>query len=503
MREVESFHPYDIAETFIKDFGPFRRLDSVIYRYVPEQGIWSPCGKEELTYLVHSIQEKNWFRTIQTRGGGTAEEYLKLRPQQTDQIVTTVQRTKLDDLMIKDGLSLKNGYMAAGAFNPAAHHPDNFCLRYLDVEHIEFANCPLFLQMLNDIFARDGEDDRSTKIRCLQEFVGACLFGIATRYARILVGIGKGANGKTTLQEVIRRALFPIRARTVSPTNWSKPYFLSSLHGVDFNLVSELPDGEVFSSEYFKAVVTGDQVQARNPGEKPFHFSPSAGHFFSTNELPTGGDLSGGFWRRVIVMPFTQNFAEVSKDSKHDVQETILEKEVPGILQWALEGARRILKTKEYTIGRWHDRQLSAWQKDSDVVLAFLDACAFDYKIKRETVTPFFAIYEDFKIWATLTGASHMSQIKLGRRLNTLGVERVKRNNTTWYRVTLKERKNWNDIRGSKPTFEIIDSEKENKQSRVAEGAEPKTEEQANSKEAQENSGSEIQSSALKEMEQG
>lgn len=479
MKEIETFHPVDIAEAFLDVFGPFKKIDCVVYRYNPAHGIWESLTREELTVLVQSIHERNWFKLVKVRGG-SFEEYLKMRPTLVDQVVTTIQRTILGKLAPQDGISLKNGYLCPGSLLLKKHSPDNNCLRYLDVEFDVAAKAPLFHKMLADIFGRDDVEDRKSKIECLQEFVGACLFGIAPRFAKILVGLGKGANGKTTLQEVLRRALFPVRARTVSPTNWSKPYFLSSLHGVDFNLVSELPEGEVFSSEYFKAVVTGDQVQARNPGEKPFHFSPSAGHFFSTNELPTGSDFSFGFARRVIIMSFTQNFSETSKDSKHDVQELILEHEIPGILQWALAGAERILSQKCYTIGYWHERHMLAWQKDSDIVLAFLDACTFDHRKKKDGLSPFYEIYENFKIWSSLTGNPPMSQIKLGRRLNTLGVERVKRNNTTWYRVTLKERKNWNDIRGSKPYFEVVSEGKEELHS-GATSAETEGEESENS----------------------
>jgi putative DNA primase/helicase len=55
--------------------------------------------------------------------------------------------------------------------------------------------------------------------------------------------------------------------------------------------------------------------------------------------LPRLLDLSEGFARRAIILPFNRRFSEAEQDKQIERK---FAQELPGILVWAVEGLRRL-----------------------------------------------------------------------------------------------------------------------------------------------------------------
>lgn len=295
--------------------------------------------------------------------------------------------------------------------------PEHRCRHKLPFDYDEDAICSRFIGFLEELF--DGDDDASAKIRFLQEYIGACLFGVATRYDKMVVLFGSGANGKSVLIHLIQQ-LFPLSAvSAVPPQRWSEEYYLAALEGKMLNVCAELPERQILASEELKAVIAGDEQTARHPRGEPFKFLPRAGHLFAANNLPRMNDFSRGLWRRLEVLGFNRSF-EGSGITRQELVEGMAE-ELQGIAAWAAEGCFRLVHNREYTPVPSSLKLKNEWRLDSNPVEQWLRERTEPGDLEdrwEKAVT----LYEDFCRWADREGFRKMNSTTFGNRLRELGV---------------------------------------------------------------------------------
>lgn len=63
---------------------------------------------------------------------------------------------------------------------------------------------------------------------------------------------------------------------------------------------------------------------------------------FCLNELPKTNDTSNGFYRRFLIAPFN---VQIPKNKINpNLAKDIISHELPGIMNWVLEGRKRLVK---------------------------------------------------------------------------------------------------------------------------------------------------------------
>lgn len=273
-----------------------------------------------------------------------------------------------------------------------------------------------FFAFMRDVFKDDADAD--DKVTMLQEFAGASLFGIAPRYQLCVVLQGDGANGKSTLIAILKSAFPPGTIVAIPPQRWSDQYRCAMLAGALLNALSELPENDILASETFKAIVVGDEVEARHIYQPPFHFVPRAGHLFGANKLPSASDTTHGFWRRFAVIAFNRVFEGSSANA--NLAEEIIAAERAGIVGWMLEGAARLMSRGHYLLPASSAAVLAAWKRSSNAVAIFVDECTRALK-GAESGTQATQLYAQFRAWSEKNGHRLMSSTKFGSRMRELG----------------------------------------------------------------------------------
>ena len=239
----------------------------------------------------------------------------------------------------------------------------------LRIPYAHDAHAPMWTKALEDWFGSD--EDGMRKRALLGEFVGAALFGLATRYQKVMFLYAAGGNGKSQLLEVVGE-LFPKQfLGAVSPQTWANEYNRDRLSRLRLNIVNEIPSKTIDEGAYFKAIVTGDPVEARQIYGIPYTYKPRAAHMFSTNDIPTSKDTSDGFWRRLLVLTMDKRFDGTAQEIPELARQIIAE-EMTGVLAWAVEGARRLLQQGSYTIPESSRRAVEEWRGLSDPLGAWL-----------------------------------------------------------------------------------------------------------------------------------
>lgn len=196
--------------------------------------------------------------------------------------------------------------------------------------------CPMWQQFLDEVLP-----DRSVQM-CLQEFFGMC-FVDRQKYSieKFALFVGKGANGKSVICEVIKNVLGgDVRVDNLSPDQLQDPKQVVSLNGKILNIAPDVRRGAAFDS-CLKALSSSQVVKgwAMYRGSQEVKCPPLA---FALNELPVFRDTTFGFFRRILLFSFNYTVPEEKQDKQ--LASRLIARESSGIFKWIMEGRRRLIE---------------------------------------------------------------------------------------------------------------------------------------------------------------
>lgn len=183
----------------------------------------------------------------------------------------------------------------------------------------------------------------------LQAAVGRAMLGGSSTQVLIFL-YGDGANGKSLFMEVIARLLGSYTGR-LKPESISghdqqsgdkaTPDF-ARLHRTRLLIIEELPRGAPLKEALVKTMTGGTAIPVRHLQKGFFDLVPEFIPFMSGNDKPDIGGLDHGIWRRIKIVHFPITIDEARRRQLPDVVAEFMT-EAPGILNWAIDGARRFL----------------------------------------------------------------------------------------------------------------------------------------------------------------
>ncbi len=283
---------------------------------------------------------------------------------------------------------------------------------------IEFdpdARCRRWKCFLEEVFGGDA-----ALIGWIQRAIGYSLTGI-TREQVHFICYGVGCNGKTTLLRVVREVAGDYGDNTPFSTlerngRSSIPNDLAALFNKRVVTASELNDAVKLNEARLKLLAGEDPVTARFLHREFFTFQPVAKFWLAVNHKPAVQDDSTGFWRKIRLIPFTQDF-----QGREDRElEAALREEYPGILAWAVRGCLRYQKCglEPPKVIR---AATAAYRQESDHLGAFLAACTIGDAAGKVAAGELHRVYQT---WAKREALSDEERLgprtfgeKLGERL--------------------------------------------------------------------------------------
>lgn len=237
--------------------------------------------------------------------------------------------------------------------------------------------CPRWMELLHSCWGM--ESDFEDRMKSLQEMFAATLFKIATDYQKAFLLYGRAGTGKTVVLNVLRSMLPPDAVANLGPEKWGERFTLVDLIGKAANICGELPENGVIAGKEFKEVVEGSTMRSEFKGQDGFSFTPQCGNWFASNYIPVSRDSSLGFIRRWQILDF--NHPVPAEKRIENLADLIVAEERTAIAAWALEGLRRLLDQRGYTIPACHVRRLGQMRRINNSVQAFLED---EKSLKRE-----------------------------------------------------------------------------------------------------------------------
>jgi putative DNA primase/helicase len=206
-------------------------------------------------------------------------------------------------------------------------HPNNpklFVTSRLPVEYDPEATCPSIEKFFKDILP--GQD---REITWLQEYIGYCLWR-AWPYDKVVMLLGEGYNGKSTLIEIIRSLLG--HKNTVSIGLYDLchgRWYLAELYKKLANLNADIAPKDLKLTSKFKTATGGDTIQGERKYKDPFWYDSFCKHIMSCNTIPYCYDDSDAFYRRWLIIQFYEQFRENDPRTDPNILDK-LTKELPA-----------------------------------------------------------------------------------------------------------------------------------------------------------------------------
>ena len=258
-------------------------------------------------------------------------------------------------------------------------------------------------------------------IEFVRRAVGYSLTGSVSEQCLFIL-MGTGANGKSTFLQALQH-LFGDYAATVpmqtlmAQTHGSQlTNDLAHLVGKRFVTASEGERDHQLAEAKVKLMTGGDRISCRHLYEDYFEFVPQFKLWLATNNLPAIKGTDDAIWRRIHVIEFPVTFPPEKKDKSLGSR---LCEELPGILNWALEGLKD-----------WRQSGLNPptsikqatgqYREANDSIAQWIDAVCVEGQSYRETMKD---LYESYKAWCENSGLLPLSNSCFGKELTRKGFE--------------------------------------------------------------------------------
>ena len=228
-----------------------------------------------------------------------------------------------------------------------SHTPEFLSPYALPYDFDKSRECPTWIQFLNDILP-------SPEIFLLQEWFGYQLVPI-TLAQKFMIMNGLGANGKSVVSLVMRLMLGNENVSAVPLQGFRSDdrFSLAATVNKLANIVTETDELKFFPTGTIKSFTAGDEFQIERKFKDAYFVKPTARLTFATNSLPPFKDKSDGLSRRLLLINFLKQILDESKQDKRLVDEAFWlgSGELSGILNWSLEGLKRLMANSwQFTI---------------------------------------------------------------------------------------------------------------------------------------------------------
>lgn len=297
--------------------------------YACHDGIWEADGEQVLRRCANQMMTSEYSTTVLRE--------LKDRVRATSSVpwseMGTPNRT----------VTVENGLLDVESRTLRDLRPEDRALHRLPVEYDPSARCPRWKEFLEQV--TDGEAAR----RKLQEFVGYCLAGGEPWLKKALMIFGPTDAGKTVFLEVVER-LFGEEANAAQTPQYlaNQRWGVHQLAGKPVNIRHDIDADRIQKPGIIKEIVDGNAVTAEQKGKDPYRFKPTTRLLFAANRAPKRTRDDEAFWNRWLTVVFPESIPPEEQADKTELLAELTD-ELPGVLNWALDGLDRLRETGGFT----------------------------------------------------------------------------------------------------------------------------------------------------------
>jgi putative DNA primase/helicase len=302
--------------------------------FAKREAVFEPVGQAEMQgkvsdlveHVARTFPQVELPRAMRSRSriNATIELARSHNPVSAEQIDQHYDLVGLSDGNILDLASRKNIY-----------RDDVFVTKKLGTAFDADATCPVFEAFIERIFASNRD-----VIEFVRRAVGYSLSG-ETSEKCLFILVGTGANGKSTLLNVLNRlfgdyaGITPMQTLTASKFNNGQSNDLAAMEGKRFVSASDGEAEQKLAVTKIKQMTGGDKISCRALYKDYSTFSPQLKLWVATNDVPDAPGADEALMRRIMIVRFPVVIPVEERDHNLPI---FLAGELAGILNWALKG---------------------------------------------------------------------------------------------------------------------------------------------------------------------
>lgn len=281
----------------------------------------------------------------------------------------------------------------------APHDPADRITRLAAVAYDPQAEAPMFRGVVGDSLP-EPEEQGFFKRWCGYSATGR------TEEQGFALCQGRGRDGKSTILDACREALGSYGV-AASPDTFleggmrgggdAAPDLIALSGDTRFAILSEPKRGAKFNEGLLKAWTSGSPISARDLHSKPINFRPKAKLTFECNAFPVARGDDDGIWRRVLTPQFRHQVPEDRMDRL--LPEKLRAQELPGILNWLVEGVGDWLARGKLDMPESLKAVLEDYRRSSSPFGDWLRERCFTGEAAGDHKELSGNLYSDFKKW--------------------------------------------------------------------------------------------------------
>lgn len=248
------------------------------------------------------------------------------------------------------------------------------------------------------------------------------MFGLALYrghdVSRMILLQGSGANGKSTLLDMLRHMLGEDNCFSLSICDLGEKFQLVPAMGklalIGDDISNDYVNGKACA--VMKKFVTGDTVNDQYKGGATFQFKPYATLIYSCNEIPKFADGTYGFERRIHPIPLLARFTPSNAGFDPNLSEKLKEETcMEYALTKAIEALCRCRANISLTANVLSKKMAQEIVNDNDSVRAFFDGTKSDVtSFVGKTNT---SVYSSYDSWCRDNGVEPLGKSNFSKKL--------------------------------------------------------------------------------------
>jgi putative DNA primase/helicase len=378
--------------------------------YVYNGAFWQAVEEGDLEQFLGQALERMGVRFVDAK-------HFRFREDLTKQFYTSAHLPAPERERETVCINLKNGTLSVGTdgVQLRGFNPEDFLRYQLAFDYDPSATATKWQAYLDDV-QPDPEVQRVLAEAAALAFLPSSIL----KLEKIPVLYGSGSNGKSVFQDTFRAVLGRenVSGHSLKQLTGSENA-RADLQDRLINIASEI--GGIADSEVFKLLASGEPVSAKILYQDVFTMEDYGRLVCNANKLPAEVENSPAFFRRFLIIPFSVTIDPAKKDT--NLSKKIVETELPGVLNWILEGLERLLKQNDFSPCAAADQALQLYRHESDNISLWLEDSSYQVS-KAGHEQPAKTLFQEYRDYCKDEGFRAVSSKTFGQRMQAKGFEK-------------------------------------------------------------------------------
>ncbi len=318
-------------------------------------------------------------------------------------------------------ICVKNGVINVKTLEFKSHSPDIVTRNRINLNYYEQNQNNDIDTIMDNLAVHDNE-----VVTLLYEMIGYCLYR-GMPFQKVFILVGNGANGKSTLLNMITKLLGEenvshVDLKEIVTNRFGK----SELYGKLANIADDCSGSYLEDISAMKRITGESYTSIEFKNQNSFSTKINTKTILSYNTIPRMNDTTDGLSRRLVIIPLNAVFKKGLPNYDPYIGEKLKnEKNLEYVLYKSIKAINEVLNRLEFTIPKQVQERTSEYLRENNPVLNFIYDVYENEDIEDITCNE---VYEAFNCWKIENGLkTDMSMTRFGTEMKKLGYERIQK----------------------------------------------------------------------------